>query len=210
MKVAPDHIMWGSLLSACKAHNKHKLGEKVAKTLLDDGCSDTGTHVLVSNFYSSCGKWDEALHVRAKLKERGIQKEPGSSSIEVNGEVHEFLLGDIRHPRRKAIYAKLEEMDRRARGEGYHPRVETVSQDVVDQEKERALAIHSERLAICYGLIATEPCSTLRIAKNLRVCDDCHTMIKLISKVTRRKIVMRDRSRFHHFENGRCSCGDFW
>lgn len=26
MKVAPDHIMWGSLLSACKAHNKHELG----------------------------------------------------------------------------------------------------------------------------------------------------------------------------------------
>ncbi|KAH6814442.1 Tetratricopeptide repeat superfamily protein [Perilla frutescens var. frutescens] len=182
MKVAPDHIMWGSLLSTCKAHKKYELGENVAKSLLDDSCSDTGTYIIASNFYSSWGKWDEALVVRGKLKERGIEKEPGSSSIEVNGEIHEFLLGDIRHPQKKAIYTKLEEMDQKLRAEGYHPQVDSVSQDLVDEEKERALAIHSERLAICYGLISTEPCSSVRIVKNLRVCDDCHTMMKLISK----------------------------
>ncbi|PKI55306.1 hypothetical protein CRG98_024322 [Punica granatum] len=52
------------------------------------------------------------------------------------------------------------------------------------QEKEQALAIHSERLAICFGLISTEAKSPLRVVKNLRVCEDCHEVIKLISKVT--------------------------
>lgn len=210
MKVAPDHIMWGSLLSACMAHKKYELGEKIAKTLVDYGCCDAGTYILISNFYSSWGKWDEALHFRGKLKERGVEKEPGSSSIEVNGEIHEFILGDSSHPRKKEIYAKMEEIEEKLREEGYRPRVDGVLQDVVDQEKERALAIHSERLALCYGLISTEECNSLRIVKNLRVCDDCHAMMKLVSKVTRRKIVMRDRNRFHHFENGRCSCGDYW
>ncbi|KAL2239638.1 UNVERIFIED_CONTAM: putative pentatricopeptide repeat-containing protein, chloroplastic [Sesamum indicum] len=210
MKLTPDHIIWGSLLSACKVHENYVLGEQVAKILLNHDCSDTGTYVLISNFYSSCGKWKEALLVRAKVKESGIQKEPGCSSIEVGNEIHEFLLGDIRHPQKKAIYRKLEEMNQKLRLEGYYPQVDVVSQDLKDQEKEQALAIHSERLAICYGLISTEPRSTLRIVKNLRVCDDCHTTIKLMSKITQRKIIMRDRNRFHHFENGSCSCGDYW
>ncbi|KAL0369894.1 UNVERIFIED_CONTAM: putative pentatricopeptide repeat-containing protein, chloroplastic [Sesamum angustifolium] len=169
MKLTPDHIIWGSLLSACIVHEKYVLGEQVAKILLNHDCSDTGSYVLVSNFYSSCGRWKEALLVRAKLKESGIQKKPGCSSIEVGNEIHEFLLGDIRHPQKKAIYRKLEEMDQKLRLEGYYPQVDVVSQDLKDQEKEKALAIHSERLAICYGLISTEPRSTLRIVKNLRV-----------------------------------------
>ncbi|XP_057780830.1 putative pentatricopeptide repeat-containing protein At5g59200, chloroplastic [Salvia miltiorrhiza] len=212
-RVAPDHIMLGSLLSSCKAHRAFELGEKVVKTLLahefSESC-DAGTYILVSNFYSSWGKWDEALLARAELRKKGVEKEPGSSSIEVGGEIHEFLLGDSSHPRREEIYAKMEEMDQKLRGEGYHPRIDGVLQDVGDREKARALAIHSERLALCYGLISSEEGSSLRIVKNLRVCDDCHAMIKLVSKVSGRKIVMRDRNRFHHFENGRCSCGDYW
>ncbi|RYQ83378.1 hypothetical protein Ahy_B10g102039 isoform C [Arachis hypogaea] len=46
--------------------------------------------------------------------------------------------------------------------------------------------------------------------KNLRVCADCHMAIKLISKVYDREIVIRDRSRFHHFRGGSCSCKDYW
>lgn len=50
----------------------------------------------------------------------------------------------------------------------------------------------------------------IRVLKNLRVCNDCHSVAKLISKITQRRIVVRDRNRFHHFENGVCSCGDYW
>ncbi|KAL3616284.1 hypothetical protein CASFOL_039674 [Castilleja foliolosa] len=212
MKVEPDHIIWGSLLSACIVHKKYELGEQIVKILSDRyyGCLDTGTYILISNFYSSWGKWEQALLARAKLNEIGVQKEPGCSSIEVNNEIHEFLLGDIRHPHKKAIYEKLQELEGKLRSEGYCPKVNIVPHDIKDEEKESALEIHSERLAICYGLISTEPCTTIRVVKNLRVCEDCHTMIKLVSKITRRRIIMRDRNRFHHFEKGGCSCGDYW
>ena len=210
MKMTPDHIMLGTLLSACKMHKNLELGEQVAKELEDRGQADSGTYVLLSHVYASSGKWKEAAQVRAKMKEAGMQKEPGCSSIEVNNEIHEFLLGDLRHPQKERIYEKLEELNRLLRLEGYHPEKEVVLQDIEDGEKEWALAMHSERLAICYGLISTEPCTMIRVMKNLRVCYDCHSAIKLIAKITRRKIVVRDRNRFHYFENGACSCGDYW
>ncbi|PON65938.1 DYW domain containing protein [Trema orientale] len=211
MKTGPDHIMLGALLSACKTHGNLELGERVAKTLLDCGKADSGTYILLSNVYASSGRWNEAAKVRAEMKEGGIQKEPGCSLIEVNNEIHEFLLGDIRHPQKEEIYMKLEELEKKLRSiEGYSPATEVALHDVEDQQKERALTIHSERLAICYGLISTKPNTTLRVVKNLRVCNDCHLMIKLITKISKRKIVVRDRNRFHHFENGVCSCGDYW
>uniref|UniRef100_A0A2P2J2Y0 Putative pentatricopeptide repeat-containing protein At5g09950 n=1 Tax=Rhizophora mucronata TaxID=61149 RepID=A0A2P2J2Y0_RHIMU len=46
--------------------------------------------------------------------------------------------------------------------------------------------------------------------KNLRVCGDCHSAFKYISKIVGRQIVLRDSNRFHHFEDGNCSCGDYW
>lgn len=81
--------------------------------------------------------------------------------------------------------------------------------DLEKQEKEEALKVHSERLAIAFGLISTEAGTTLRIIKNLRTCDDCHSALKCISKVTGTHIIVRDGHRFHHFESGSCSCKDF-
>ncbi|XP_058102443.1 putative pentatricopeptide repeat-containing protein At5g59200, chloroplastic [Magnolia sinica] len=210
MRIEPDHVIWGALLAACKIHGNLTLAERVAEILVNERAADSGTYVLLANTYASLGKWDAAAHVRSKMKGRGIQKEPGCSSIEVNNEIHEFMLGDLRHPQREGIYKKLEELNGILKSEGYSPATDIVLQDIDEGEKEWALAIHSERLAICYGLISTKQQTTIRVVKNLRVCGDCHTMIKLIAKITRRKIIVRDRNRFHHFEDGRCSCGDYW
>ncbi|KDP45214.1 hypothetical protein JCGZ_15079 [Jatropha curcas] len=210
MKLEPDHIMLGALLSACTIHGNLQLGEEIAKMLVNCGNADSGTYVLLSNVYSSSGKWKEAAQVRAKMKEEGILKEPGCSSIEVNNEIHEFISGDLRHPQKEKIYKKLEDINLKLRLKGYTPATEVVLHDIENWEKEWALAIHSEKLAICYGLISTKPFTTIRVVKNLRICNDCHSMIRLISEITKRKIVVRDRNRFHQFENGICSCGDYW
>lgn len=69
---------------------------------------------------------------------------------------------------------------------------------------------HSERLAIAFGLLSTPAGSLIRITKNLRVCVDCHNVTKLISKMVRRELIVRDANRFHHFVNGKCSCNDYW
>ncbi|RYR17978.1 hypothetical protein Ahy_B03g062626 isoform C [Arachis hypogaea] len=45
---------------------------------------------------------------------------------------------------------------------------------------------------------------------NLRICWDCHEVAKMISKLFYREIIVRDRNRFHHFEDGQCSCKGYW
>ncbi|KAI4353139.1 hypothetical protein L6164_002110 [Bauhinia variegata] len=91
----------------------------------------------------------------------------------------------------------------------YVPDTRYVLHDIDQEAKEQALLYHSERLAIAYGLISTPPRTPLRIIKNLRVCGDCHNAIKIMSRIVGRELIVRDNKRFHHFKDGKCSCGDY-
>ncbi|KAM4098064.1 hypothetical protein ACJW30_07G048500 [Castanea mollissima] len=93
---------------------------------------------------------------------------------------------------------------------GYVPDTRYVLHDIDQEAKEQALLYHSERLAIAYGLISTPARTPLRIIKNLRICGDCHNAIKIMSKIVGRELIIRDNKRFHHFKEGKCSCGDYW
>ncbi|KAJ6336252.1 hypothetical protein OIU78_012780 [Salix suchowensis] len=68
----------------------------------------------------------------------------------------------------------------------------------------------SEKLAVAYGLMKLPHGATVRVFKNLRICGDCHNAFKFMSKVVGSEIVVRDGKRFHHFRDGKCSCGDYW
>ncbi|KAK8953511.1 Pentatricopeptide repeat-containing protein [Platanthera guangdongensis] len=210
MGIKPDPVLWGSLLASCRLHKNMSLGEKIADFLLNNGLSNSGTFVLLSNLYAALGKWEKVARIRSLMKESGIPKEPGCTFIEVDRIVYEFVAGDLSHPMSKEIYVMLEELNELLRDRGYVSQTELILHDLEEPEKQQVLAVHSEKLAICFGLISTEPGTTIKIFKNLRVCRDCHTVTKLVSKITGRKIVMRDRSRFHHFVDGSCSCGDYY
>ncbi|PWA98786.1 pentatricopeptide repeat (PPR) superfamily protein [Artemisia annua] len=103
-----------------------------------------------------------------------------------------------------------QDLDEEMRRRGYVPDVSFVLRDIGEKDKENQLFWHSERLAVAYGLIKSVPGSVIRVVKNLRVCGDCHTVLKFISSIVGREIVVRDASRFHHFKDGKCSCSDFW
>ena len=103
----------------------------------------------------------------------------------------------------------LEKLTGKMREAGFQSETVAALHDVEEEEKELMVKVHSEKLAICFGLIATEPGTEIRIIKNLRVCLDCHNATKFISKITERVIVVRDANRFHHFKDGVCSCGDY-
>ncbi|KAL6221502.1 hypothetical protein ACLB2K_004898 [Fragaria x ananassa] len=90
---------------------------------------------------------------------------------------------------------------------GFVPDTSEVLYDMDEEWKEGVLSHHSEKLAIAFGLISTKPGTTIRIAKNLRVCGNCHSATKLISKIFNREIIARDRNRFHHFRDVRASLG---
>ncbi|KAJ4953175.1 hypothetical protein NE237_030007 [Protea cynaroides] len=210
MKIEPDSVIWGALLGACRLHGNITLGENIAEFVFANGLANAGTYILLANIYAAAGNWNGVAKIRTMMKDSGVQKEPGCSSIEVDNMVHEFFAGDMKHPNSKEIYLMLEEMNGWLKAHGYTPQTDIVFQDIGEAEKEKILGVHSEKLATAFGLITTGPGTPIKIIKNLRVCTDCHTVTKLISKITGRKIIVRDRNRFHHFVDGSCSCGGYW
>ncbi|KAK1259682.1 Pentatricopeptide repeat-containing protein [Acorus gramineus] len=119
-------------------------------------------------------------------------------------------MGNRTHGRAVEIYAMVDDMVRRAKERGYAPDNASVLRDMEEEEKESALCLHSEKLAVAFGLLSTGPGTLVRVMKNLRICGDCHSMMKLVSEAYGREIVVRDRNRFHRFKDGSCSCNDFW
>ncbi|KAG2669397.1 hypothetical protein I3760_14G033000 [Carya illinoinensis] len=210
MPMEANAIVWGALLSGCRLHRNTKLAEHVLKKLIQLEPWNSGNYVLLSNIYSVSHRWDEAAELRSTMNEKGIQKIPGCSWIEVDGVVHEFLVGDKSHYLSEKIYAKLNELAMELKAAGYVPSTDFVLFDVEEEEKEHFLGCHSEKLAIAFGLISTSSKDVIRVVKNLRVCGDCHEAIKLISKFTGREIIVRDNNRFHSFIDGSCSCRDYW
>lgn len=210
MEVEPDGAIWGSLLSACRVHGHIEFGEYVADHLFKLEPENTGAYVLLSNIYAAAGRWDDVARIRTRLNDRGMKKVPGCTSIEIDSFVHEFLVGDRSHPQSENIYEMLNVIDKLLDASGFVPNTSEVLYDMDEEWKEGALSQHSEKLAIAFGLISTKPGTTIRIVKNLRVCGNCHSATKLISKIFNREIIARDRNRFHLFKDGVCSCNDYW
>ncbi|KAK6160067.1 hypothetical protein DH2020_003448 [Rehmannia glutinosa] len=213
MPMKPDDVIWRSLLDAsCRQSEFLDLSEKMARQIMaGEGRASSGDYVLLSRVYASANRWKEVGLVRKLMTDKGVSKEPGCSSVEINGIVHEFFAGDTTHPQTKEIYQFLDVIEERLKLAGF---LQDFSQaplvDEADDGKGQSLKLHSERLAIAFGLLNSKPGAPIRVFKNLRICKDCHNFTKFISKVFSVEIVMRDRLRFHCFRNGSCSCMDFW
>ncbi|KAK2439554.1 Tetratricopeptide repeat (TPR) superfamily protein [Trifolium repens] len=209
-QVQPTGSVWSTLLAACRAHKSVELAEKVVDKLLLVDPENMGAYVLMSNIYSAARRWKDAARLRIRMRKKGLKKTPACSWIEVGNEVHTFMAGDKSHPYyekiNEALTVLLEQMEK----EGYVLDTNQVLHDVDEEQKRDLLHNHSERLAIAFGIISTTAGTTIRVIKNIRVCADCHTAIKFIAKIVGREIIVRDNSRFHHFKNGSCSCGDYW
>ncbi|KAG0536287.1 hypothetical protein BDA96_03G050500 [Sorghum bicolor] len=210
MPMTPNSTIWGTLLAACRVHGNSEIGELVAERLLELDPENSMVYILLSNIYAKCNRWEDVRRLRHAIMEKGIKKEPGCSLIEMDGIIHEFVAGDQSHPMSKEIYSKLESIISDLNNVGYFPDVTEVFVEVAEKEKKKVLYWHSEKLAIAFALLSSKPNTVIRIVKNLRMCLDCHNAIKLISRLYGREVVVRDRTRFHHFRHGFCSCKDYW
>ncbi|TKY60125.1 Pentatricopeptide repeat-containing protein mitochondrial [Spatholobus suberectus] len=210
MPIKANSMVWLALLSACRKHSNLDVAERAANQVfkMEPDCS--AAYVLLSNLYASSSRWAEVAWIRRKMKHNGVVKQPGSSWLTLKGRKHEFLSADSSHPLTEKIYQKLEWLGVKLKELGYVPDQQFALHDVEIEQKEEMLSYHSERLAIAFGLLSTVEGSAITVMKNLRVCGDCHNAIKLMAKIVDREIVVRDSSRFHHFKNGICSCGDYW
>lgn len=210
MPTKPNAPIWGALLGACRIHKNAEIAERVGKLLIELLPEHSGYYVLLSNIYARANKWENVENMRQLMKDKRVKKPPGFSLIEIDKKIHKFTMGDFTHPEMKKIERMWEEILRKIRLAGYTGNTADAFFDIDEEEKESALHRHSEKLAIAFGIMKTNAGTTIRIVKNLRVCEDCHTATKLISKVYGRELIVRDRNRFHHFREGACSCTDYW
>ncbi|OMO91184.1 hypothetical protein COLO4_18568 [Corchorus olitorius] len=201
LPIKPTASIWRPLLAACRCHNNLQMAELVAKHILTTDPDDATVYVTLSNMYAESGQMVNAANQRKLMKLKEIRKEPGCSWIEVSNKIHRFFSRDRTHPESAKIYNKLNQVVMQIKGtedtNPLHP-------------KEDSSLYHSEKLAVCFGLISLSAGKPVRIFKNLRVCIDCHNFMKFASMITKRVIVLSDNYRFHHFTNGYCSCGDYW
>lgn len=198
MQIPPNDIVWGSLLNACRIHNNVSMAEHVIekfnRTQEDHPHSDTSHYVIMSNMYLQAGLEEKMAKVRMKVG----RKPMGSSWVEIGRNVYEFAVGKASHP----MWGKIKEMLIEV--------TEKVRRENPNQGQEAPESTHSEKVAVAFALLTTSVSTPIRIAKNLRICRDCHDTMKLISEVYEREIIVRDCTRFHQFIGGLCSCKDYW
>ncbi|KAL4573483.1 hypothetical protein LXL04_020291 [Taraxacum kok-saghyz] len=210
MPFEPDAATWGALLGASRIHNNTELAEKAAKKVFQMEPDNAGMYVLLSNLYAASGRWGDVGTMRLKMRDKMVKKVPGVSWVEVQNKIHTFSVGDLTHSDTPQIYGFLNDLDFKLREEGYVCLPKLVLHDVEEEEKEHMLKYHSEKLAVAFGILNVPNGRPIRVFKNLRVCEDCHNVIKYVSKIVGRVIIVRDSHRFHHFRDGVCSCGDYW
>ncbi|KAK7410967.1 hypothetical protein VNO78_02245 [Psophocarpus tetragonolobus] len=210
MRIRPNSVIWRTLLGACVNYNQLMLAEKAMERIKEMDPHHDGDYVLLSNAYGGVGNWVKKEGVRNAMRESRILKEPGLSLVHVDQVVHEFVSGDNSHPLWEEVTRFVGSVIDTIKLGGYTPSTSNVLHDIQEEEKEHSLVYHSEKLAVAFVLLYHRNRKTIRVIKNLRICHDCHTFMKHVSSFFDRDIVIRDRSRFHHFSKGFCSCQDFW
>ncbi|XP_031489781.1 putative pentatricopeptide repeat-containing protein At2g01510 [Nymphaea colorata] len=210
MPFEPDEIMLSSILNSCKIHSNPQLAQRTADQLFHIGPRDASPYIAMSNIYAAAGRWEDVANVKKSMKGRGLIKEPAYSWVVIKQKTYSFSANDDSCPQMEEVKATLDMLHQKMIWMGFKPDTSCVLHRIKEEAKIEALRYHSEKLAVAFALINTPPGSPITVIKNLRACADCHVAIKLISKIVGRDITVRDSSRFHHFRDGVCSCGDFW
>lgn len=206
MPFKANKVGWVSLLSSCRSFRSVVIGRRCFDRVVTIEPQNSVGYVLMSKIYSLAGLEESANHVEQLRLSLKAWKVPGRSCIEVDNEVHMFIVGGRGHPRSREIYARLEEIFQKMKQEGPLPHpIARLGLGAGDNSCE-----HSEMLAIGFGLIGVAQGKPLRISKNLCTCVDCHSVMSFTSKLEKRKIILIDTFCVHEFKDGVCTCSSHY
>jgi pentatricopeptide repeat protein len=203
--------LWGALLTGCSIHGNLALAEVAARKLFKLEPYNSANYLQMVSLYEHEQMYDEAESLKYAMKARELDTRPGWGWIQIEQRIHVFEVDGKPHPDSAEIYEELARLVFQIRKAGYVPDTSCIVYNVPEEEKEKLLLSHTEKLAITYGLIHSDASRVpIRVVKNTRMCNDCHEVAKHISALCDRQIVLRDAHRFHHFVDGKCSCNDCW
>ena len=92
MPFEPTKAMWGSLLAGSRARGNLKFSEFAAWKLVELEPENSGYYVVLSNLFAEMGRWSDVEKVRMMMKERGLMKDLGCSSVELEPQEHVYEL----------------------------------------------------------------------------------------------------------------------
>ncbi|KAL1219484.1 Pentatricopeptide repeat-containing protein [Cardamine amara subsp. amara] len=107
MPIEPNSSIWLCLLSASRTHHNVELGILSAENLLRMEPERGSNYVQLIHLYMEAGLKNEAAELLGEMKEKGVQKKPGCSWIEVSERTHVFFSGGLSSPMVAEIFNVL-------------------------------------------------------------------------------------------------------
>ncbi|WOG94748.1 hypothetical protein DCAR_0314045 [Daucus carota subsp. sativus] len=92
LPIEPTVSMWGAFLAGCRTHGRVELSELAAWKLVELAPDNSAYYIMLSNIYAETSRWSDVEKVRMLMKERGLQKDLGSSSLELDPQLVQDLL----------------------------------------------------------------------------------------------------------------------
>lgn len=207
-------LVWHTLFQACRLNQDKEMAMKVGEMLMELEPLNAVSYIILYNIYMSLGKFSLAMKTRGLMRERGAIRETDCSWIETRGPVKVFTDGSNNSlpPPYDSIYMKVCKIlfDTKQKSKGSQSRIWEMEFHTNNKSEGNSVKFHGELLAVCIGLTDLPGFTPVRIVKNQRVCNDCHEVLKLLSDSEKREILVRDPTRLHRFNMGKCSCGDYW
>ncbi|CAF2179824.1 unnamed protein product [Brassica napus] len=82
MPLEADASMWSSVLRGCVANGDKAMGKKVAEKIIELEPENSVAYVQLSAIFATSGDWESSALVRKLMREKHVNKSPGSSWAE--------------------------------------------------------------------------------------------------------------------------------
>ena len=205
----PDYpAVWHVLLGSCRKWTNVKLGKLVFdQTIqLDNTCASA--YILMANIFAAAGMQQDAEKVEAMRQEYTYapwNKQGITVWVDASGNVHSFSSASNKHSQSKDIYAKLAAFSHEISQQELYLTVNPILPRILDDARIDLQCGHGVNLAIACALINTSNDETIHLSC-MCICDDCRHTTSLVSKIEKRKIMIRDLNKLHVFEDGKSGC----
>jgi hypothetical protein len=119
MRCKPCVAACTALLSACRIHGNVEMGEHVAKQILALEPENTAGHVLLLKIHAAAGNRHFCENAEQQRKKRGVKKQLSCIWIEVNNEMHTFVVDNQDHLQMIEIHSELQRLSGLLHDAGY-------------------------------------------------------------------------------------------
>ncbi|KAJ8426486.1 hypothetical protein Cgig2_014284 [Carnegiea gigantea] len=123
MKIEPNAVIWGALLSGCKLCKNLEMAEIAVSKLIELEPGNCGYYSLLVTMYAEANRWKEVGKIRTTMRELGVEKRcPGASWIERENELHQFIAADKSHPASSELHILLDDLHGQLKLADYLPK----------------------------------------------------------------------------------------